>query len=186
MNVASLELCKELYELSGTEWRPVVGIEDRFLVSELGDIQSMPSRTGKGRVRKIHQRPDGYCYVNYLRDGMHTNLSVHRAVAEAFIDNPNSKASVNHIDSNPGNNHRSNLEWATFAENVEHSRTYGKADRYQNRGERHGMHKLTLSQVVNVKHCRGAISGIKLAKLYGVGAQTIYDIWNGRRWKHVA
>lgn len=32
MNVASLELCKELYEL-----RDVVGLEDRFMVSSEGD-----------------------------------------------------------------------------------------------------------------------------------------------------
>lgn len=38
-------------------------------------------------------------------------LLVHRAVAEAFVENPNNYRFVRHIDGNLENNHADNLEW---------------------------------------------------------------------------
>lgn len=43
---------------------------------------------------------------------------VHRIVAELFIPNPENKPFVDHIDTNPLNNHISNLQWCTASENM--------------------------------------------------------------------
>ena len=45
---------------------------------------------------------------------------MHRIIATAFIDNPEGKPCVNHIDENKLNNDLSNLEWCTERENNIH------------------------------------------------------------------
>ncbi len=52
-------------------------------------------------------------------------VSIHRLLAIAFIPNPLSKDTVNHIDGNPSNNKLDNLEWMTQSENSSHAHGLG-------------------------------------------------------------
>lgn len=186
MDTASLELCKELYEVSGIRWEPVGGLEDRFLVSEQGQIYSLPSRTGRGLQRKQWYDKLGYAWVTYVDvlGKKPKKISVHRAVAEAFVDNPDNLPIVNHLDSNPSNNNHQNLEWTTVKGNVAHAIKSGNMDLTQNRGEAHGMHKLTETEVVYIKE-HTAMTARQLREMFNVDDQTIRDIWSGRRWSSV-
>ena len=100
-------------------WKPVFGFEGHYEVSNLGRIRSLKRNRTSGGIIKTHVNK-GYEYFHPCKNGKHRNMKVHRAVAEAFIQNPDNKPDVNHKDENPLNNHVDNLEWATKAENINH------------------------------------------------------------------
>lgn len=64
----------------------------------------------------------GYHRVHITRpNGKRGIIGIHRLVALAFIDNPESKPDVNHIDGDKSNNKVENLQWVTKSENILHS-----------------------------------------------------------------
>ena len=118
------------------EWREVKGYEGLYEVSNYGNVRSLGTvshvkRRGyeldiphPGKVLKQHERSHGYLSVClYGRGGNKRNFrhkSVHRLVAEAFIENPRGCTEINHIDENKQNNRADNLEWVTRKENIRH------------------------------------------------------------------
>ena len=79
---------------------------------------------------KFGYNSKGYQQVALRRDNVSTTVSVHRLVAEAYLDAPvnGEKLTVNHIDGDKTNNHISNLEWNTYSENLQHAYNTGLAD----------------------------------------------------------
>lgn len=101
-------------------WKPVIGYENLYEVSNKGNVRSIQFH-GKKRIRLMSQyrRKYGYKAVK-LRDWHNNKIStaqVHRLVAEAFIPNPDNKPQVDHIDTLPWNNSVENLRWCTPLEN---------------------------------------------------------------------
>lgn len=104
--------------MSEEVWRPVVGYEGWYEVSNIGRVR----RCG-GRVLTNLQGSRGYELVNLSVRGKTRLWLVHRLVAMAFVPNPCGFDVVNHLDENKTNNRANNLEWTTLAENF----NYGTA-----------------------------------------------------------
>jgi NUMOD4 motif/HNH endonuclease len=87
---------------------------NNYEISSFGNIRNLKTK----RILKINNKINGYSDITL--NGK--TFKVHRLVALAFIDNPNNKPTVNHIDRNKHNNRVNNLEWATYSEQSLHSR----------------------------------------------------------------
>ena len=99
------------------EWRQIAEYEN-YEVSNLGKVRNKNT----GRILKPACK-GGYLSVGLCKDSKGKTIPVHRLVALAFIENPENKPQVNHIDKNRSNNVVSNLEWNTALENNVHRST---------------------------------------------------------------
>lgn len=88
-----------------------------YEVSSLGRIRNIKTNRILKNIKTVH----GYEEVSLRKDNKAKIYKVHRLVAIAFIDNPENKAEVNHIDGKKNNNSLENLEWVTRNENQIHS-----------------------------------------------------------------
>lgn len=96
---------------------------DGYQISNLGRIWSDRSQ----KYLALTPNNTGYIQVKMIaNNGKRKNELVHRLVALTFIDNPDKKPEVNHIDRDITNNCVSNLEWVTKSEN----NTLGRKEHY--------------------------------------------------------
>lgn len=115
-------------------WQKIKGLEDRFMVSNLGRIKSISRFNGLYTVRERIMRTKvnrfGYETINLWDGTVRRCFQVHRLVAEAFLPNPEAKPVVDHLDGNKLNNSVNNLEWVSIAENNQRAYDKGLKRRY--------------------------------------------------------
>ncbi len=96
-------------------WKEIEGYEGIYQISDMGRVRSLQESGYRIRKQKINK---GYAYVTLYKNGAKKTFQIHRLVALAFIDNPEGKPEVNHLDEDKLNNFASNLEWSTSKENA--------------------------------------------------------------------
>ena len=162
---------KEEWRLCKTEYNPDLGYE----VSNLGQIRD--AHGNRVPIREINTYL-GFFYLDIYNGKRTRMLSIHRAVAEAFIPNPNNYDIVNHLDGDKFNNMVTNLEWSNSSMNMEHSYLQ---DLNMNAG-------YTERQIHRV--CKllqdGKLQHVAISRMTGVDRKTVSDIYRGRRWQQVS
>jgi len=106
-------------------WKPVVGFEGFYEVSNTGEVRSVDrviKRGGKntflkGKKIAIYVMPNGYHAVALYAEKGRSNKYIHKIVAEAFLENPNNYPYVDHIDTDKENNNVDNLRWCSPSQN---------------------------------------------------------------------
>lgn len=176
------------------EWRPVVGHEGSYEVSNFGVVRSL-DRTivdGIGRKRRLRGRTikstncgDGYLLVGL---GKHVRQSVHSIVATAWIGGRPEGLEVNHKDGNKRNNRLENLEYVSHSENIRHAYGMGLIQAVPPccKGENHGGSKLSESQVREVRRMyKEGETQSSIAIRFAVSVQLISLVVLRKRWAHV-
>lgn len=93
------------------------GEELNYIITSEGTIFSCYSN----KYLKLTKLNTGYIDVVLKVCGEKKHFSVHRLVAEAFLENPKNYKYVNHINGNKEDNRIENLEWVSQKENVEYN-----------------------------------------------------------------
>ena len=174
-------------------WKPVVGFEGRYLVSNLGNVQMLGRwlavRGGAKRwlapkLKAQRQTKRGYLDTTFKIGRKDKHVLVHRVVAEAHVDNPDNLPQVNHKDGDKTNNSATNLEWCTSKENCIHARRERLYE--QASGQRAGGAKLTNDQVLEIRaRLAAGETQTAIALDFPVQRTVITRIANGTRWASV-
>lgn len=141
-------------------YKDIEGYEGLYQVSNLGNVKSLNySKTKKENVLKPGIR-NGYLKVDLCKNKTRKTYSVHRLVAQAFIENPNNLPMINHKDECKTNNVVSNLEWCTQKYN----------SNYGTRNERLGK-AISKANTNNPKHSKAVAKSLtnnqKISKAVG-------------------
>lgn len=169
------------------EWKGLkykgIDYSDYYAVSSYGNIKSNKT----GIVRKLHIGKTGY-YVVALTFGSRCSkktIRVHRAVAESFIQNPDKKETINHIDGNKLNNNVENLEWCTYKENSVHA----VENNLIKSGAQSHKAKLKNADVFYIRHMyenhKDVYSIKKLSEMFGVNKEAIRRVIKRESFKNI-
>jgi hypothetical protein len=109
------------------EWRPVVGFEGYYEVSDQGRVRSVPRvvRCANGVHRRLpgvilapRPRADGHLDASLCRGSLAVNHKVHQLVMAAFVGPRPAGLEVLHGNGDPTDNRRANLRYGTRSANA--------------------------------------------------------------------
>ena len=162
-------------------WKDVVGFEEQYEVSNLGNLRSKErlvkhwrggERKYKSNVKNIRLNDKGYFRCNLKNGGKRYDFTIHKLVALAFIPNEENKPFVNHKNGIKTDNRVENLEWCSASENITHA--------VKNRLIKT---KLTDEQAKEIFNSQ--LSNRKLAKIYDINHSIVWRIKNKKAYKHL-
>lgn len=95
------------------EWKGIIEYP-KYEVSTLGRVRN--AKKEYIRIPDINSK--GYARLRLVVEGKIIRKFVHRLVAETFLENPENKEMVDHINGDHKDNRLCNLRWSTRSENM--------------------------------------------------------------------
>lgn len=175
-------------------WRPVVGHEGLYEVSDLGRVRSMARTvTVRGRNGATYSRPVRPRVLRPARCGRYLSVTLWKAhecrveraqvlVLEAFVGPRPAGLYACHDDDIGTNNRLSNLYWGTPRENSQDKIARGR----QPRGSSIPWAKLTEADVAAIRAMKGRAPQKAIGEMFGIGQGHVSRIHAGHQWRHVA
>lgn len=174
-------------------WKPVVGYEGHYEVSDQGRVKSVTRQVPHGRgtgTRKIRGMPlnlmvdtGGYRSVGLSLLGFQPPKRVSSLVLEAFKGTRPKGYEASHLDGDKSNDSVDNLIWET------HKANCGRRTEHctEVKGSRNGNSKLTEVKVLKIRNLWAVrdFTMTQLAVRFKVSVATISRILNRKIWTHL-
>lgn len=194
----------ESITLEGEEWRDVIGYEGLYMVSSFGrvislkrsqiitifnkakkEITFLPKLLKFNKI-KGYNKCKFYNSVMVYKDKKAKRIPVHRLVASAFIENPNSYTQIDHIDTNRLNNRIENLRWCDSKTNSTNPISLKNMSIAAKQTYLKGRKPINIRKVVQLKngHFFAVYDSIKDASMQGFRASNISNCCQGREKSH--
>lgn len=171
-------------------WKAIPGYEGLYECSDLGNVRSLDrvvagpgGRPKRLKGKELSQACGKWPYLGVIlsKEGKHRTVETQRLVLLTFVGPGPDKADACHNNGRPGDNRLCNLRWDTRLKNVRDRFLHGR----QTRGENHSTAKLTEAQALEIRNLRGVMTGVAIAKLFGISRSTVSNIQLGQRWAHI-
>lgn len=178
---------KYIYDFTHPEFRRLIiagsNKDPGYLISNTGIIVDKNFKEVKS-----YTNSGGYktCWLRGFNENMKnlTPVLIHRAVAQAFIPNPENKEEINHKNCDKTFNWVGNLEWVTHMENIQYSDKLG----HRVYGTKHKKSKCTESQIRQVCEMleKDSLSMNDISRITKVPLRTITHIRFDGGWPQIA
>ncbi|MBC7845750.1 MAG: HNH endonuclease [Flavobacterium sp.] len=174
-------------------WKDITDYEGYYQISNRGNVKSLSrfvnGKNGgkipiKERIMQQGKNDRGYKNAALSKNYKTKYISIQRLVAIAFIQNPENKSQVNHLNGKVDDNRVENLEWCTPSENNKHA--YRELGRLNPRpwlgkkGKEHFRSKTVYQYDINNNFIKEYESSCEAAKINGFRQSGISASATGR------
>lgn len=168
-------------------WKPVVGYEGFYEVSDLGRIRALVrivkhprggTRRYPGKILEPHE--DRYLKVGLSKHGKAMTRRVHQLVMLAFVGPCPTGMQVCHSDGINHNCALSNLYYGTPKRNCQDRSAHGKTAR-GTKNHKAVLDEMKVAELRSI-YARGAATQREIATMFGVSQCTVWRTIKGKTW----
>lgn len=172
-------------------WKPVVGYEGVYEVSNAGNIRRIPRNLKRiypwaGYRKRTGSSSPCYPCVVLCHHGKPKVFRVHHLVMHAFIGKRPMGKESNHKNGDPDDASLKNLEYLTHSENITHARRILKKPGGTCPGSKNWRAILTESEVIKMRRLfESAIPIAMIAPRFRISRSQAWKIVHRQSWRHI-
>ena len=168
-------------------WKPVVGYEGLYEVSDQGRIRSLHGKRWSGShwyehpptLMRTPLARSGYPVVKLTKDGAGKTITIHTVVLLAFVGPRPSGQECRHLNGDRQDARLKNLRWGTPLENTADRKAHGTMPC----GINHHAAKLTDDIVRQIRQSTDCHA--EIAARYGISRSLVTNVKLRKAWAHV-
>lgn len=175
-------------------YKAIPNYEGFYEISNFQNVKSLERVINRNNGQKVRLKEKilkpaiggrGYLSVVLCNEERQRTECIHILMAKTFIENPENKKEVNHINAITTDNRIENLEWVTHRENMVHAKKLGLIE--YKKGQDHYSSKLTDIDVIKIKSILKdkTHSHLEISKMFNVDKSQISRINSGKTWNHI-